>query len=232
MFWIIIFNSLLIVNLSAEAIGGNVNPPVTTTTTKPSPLPLVFTPLPTSGTVHLAQPSPAPSPSPAPAIPQVPVWSAQSIVEQKLLSTGDDLNPSESKTKRSYGPIKGYNNDDKHYQEISNDLIEQDYLVKHESTLADLDKHLNNGRVDKGKSGLAAHDHGKHDLKEEAGVALLDQKVHKDHDKYVKHTWNRGDGFIKRWSWDQGAHLEKEKDEGDKKHTEHHGKKVHHEHRK
>lgn len=82
------------------------------------------------------------------------------------------------------------------------------------------------GHLKKGKGGHRYHDAGSHHKEAGSSVGHVDSKAHKEHKKVLKHSWDRGGGFVKKWHWDKGNHLEKEHSDASKKHLAH--KKHHH----
>ncbi|XP_015793661.1 hornerin-like [Tetranychus urticae] len=84
------------------------------------------------------------------------------------------------------------------------------------------------GHLKKGKGGHRFHDVGSHHKEAGSAVGHVDSKAHKEHKKVLKHSWDRGGGFVKKWHWDKGAHLEKEHSDASKKHLAH---KKHHHHK-
>lgn len=83
-------------------------------------------------------------------------------------------------------------------------------------------------KLDKGKAGHQMHHQGAHHKEIGKSVGHVDSKKRKNHDKILKHTWDRGGGFVKKWHWNKGGHLEEEHFDAEKKHQAHHG---HHHHK-
>lgn len=63
---------------------------------------------------------------------------------------------------------------------------------------------LEKDRLDRAKAGHQLHHHGSHHKEAGQVVGHVDSKQRKNHDKILKHTWDRGGGFVKKWHWNKG----------------------------